>query len=108
MVAVVDERPGGYPFRGRPKDVARTDALRQYPVDTCGLAGFAGVDPVGMPPVADIQVQADVELGSGRCMRRLRDDAGHHVVCPHRVLRHGCRAGSDGEGSEPGRTGRRV
>ena len=64
-VAVVHQRRDHEAVGCGPLDVARGEARRQAPRDLRGLSGIAGVAPVGVPAVADVELERDPERLAG-------------------------------------------
>lgn len=66
VIAVVHQRAGRLARGGGPDDVARAPPGGQGPDDARGVAGVAGIAPIGVPALVDLLAQSDVGGGARR------------------------------------------
>ena len=100
MEAVVDDAADIEHVGRRPDDRLGLHALGQLPLDLGGLAGIAGILPVGVPVLADCFAQSNPEGLARFHLGDFGDELGAHILRLHdggcgglRPSRHGKQEG---------------
>jgi hypothetical protein len=106
-ITVIDQRRHLEAMRRGPDDAARGEARGQLPGEFGGFTGIPGVAPIGMPALANVELQGDPGRLAGTYTAKLADQPRLDIIRSNDIAGHrdaGRRESGGGEEQQPQQT----